>query len=131
MDIKEKLFERAVDSILHGSIQKIKKDDGYGNITEEEYRVGDLRTELVSQIANRIANTEEYKTIISKAITDELIEKLQKTVLETFKFDDLPHEMKQRIHRMVDERDLHVKKFKIVVETISDTDDLEDVNKII
>lgn len=93
-DISEKLLELAINSILHGSVQTVTGNDSNGNTISQEIRINDLRQPLVEKLATKIMNTTEFKDILFRAVTPEVIKKMQDNIISSFKFDNLPWSVK-------------------------------------
>lgn len=118
--MEKELLQQALNSILHGSSQIISKDDGYGNITNQEIRVGDLRVQLVNKIAEKLVTTPAYQEAILKAFTPEVIKKLQEKVMSSYNYNDLPYQTKDRISNEMKNIEVSVKRFKLVAETVDE-----------
>lgn len=117
--MEKELLQQALNSILHGSTQVISKQDYNGNIVTEEIRVGDLRAQLVTKLAEKLAQTPEFRVIFERAFTAELIEKLRAKALNEFKYSDLPYDVKNKVEKQMKDAQLEVRQFKIVAETLN------------
>lgn len=120
--MEKELLQQALNSILHGSTQVISEQDGYGNLSTREVRVNDLRVPLVNKLAEKLAQTPEFKAALERAFTSEIIKKLQDKMVAEVRYQDLPYDVKQKIERQMKDTGLVVQKYKVVAEVIENQD---------
>ena len=117
-DFSEKLLEQAINSILHGSIRTVSSQDANGNTVYHEVEINDLRVDLVEKLASKLAATPEFKELIVKVFTSEIIKKMQESLLANVNFSDLPWDVKRKFEEESKNLKLEVKKYKLVAEVI-------------
>lgn len=117
-DLSEKLLEQAINSVLHGYTQTVPGVDMNGNTVYREERINDLRVALVEKLASKLVSTPEYKDLLVKAFTQDVIKKLQDNALAKISFSDLPYDVKRRFDDECKTMRLEVKKYKLVAETV-------------
>lgn len=118
MDLEKQLLEKAVNSILHGSTMLITKDNGHGELYQEEVRVGDLRHQLVEQIAQRLVSSEAFATLLTKNVTADLWKKVEDKILKEMTYSNLPWELKKRLEEEMRRANVSLRKVKVVTEVI-------------
>ncbi len=118
MDIEKELLQKALDSILHGSTQVVSSTDSYGNNVSHEVRINDLRVQLVEKLAQKLANTEEFKKAIERVFSSEIVKKMQDAMLANVKFSDLPYDTKNRLEREMKDAKLEIRKYTLVAEVV-------------
>ena len=119
-DLKDKLLEKALESILHGSTQIVSRVNSSGQEEFQEVRINDLRLNLIERIAQLLVNTPKYQEILVKAFTDDVIKKIQENAIAKVSFSDLPYRIKEDFERQMRDSKIEVKKYKLVAETIEE-----------
>ncbi len=119
-DLSEKLLEQAINSILHGSESVITESDSSGVLQYRHIKINDLRLDLVTKLADRLASSPEFKKLILDSFTSEIIKKLQESALAKVSFGDLPWDVKRKFEEQAKTMRLEVKKYKLVAETVED-----------
>jgi len=118
--MEKELLQKALDSILHGSTQIITETDGYGNVQQREVRINDLRVPLVGKLAEKLVQTEGFRTALEKAFTPEVIKKIIETTINNVKFSDLPYRTQERLKKEMEGTELSVRKFTLVAEVVDE-----------
>ena len=119
--MEEQLLQLALNSILHGSTQILSRQNGNGEIEQYEVKVGDLRLPLIEKIAQKLVLTSGFNDAILKAITPDVIKKLQDTILTKISYQDLPYSVRDRISdELKKTTTLEVRRFKVIAEVVDD-----------
>jgi hypothetical protein len=117
-DISEKLLDKAIDSILHGSVQTESYQDGSGNTQYRTVRINDLRQDIVRGLVNALSSDPKYIELMKQVFTYEVVEQLKKKMLEKVSFSDLPYRVKEDIERQMKDMKVEVKKYKLIAEVV-------------
>jgi len=117
-DLSEKLLEQAINSILHGSTQLIQTTDQNGITTYQEIRINDLRQSLIEKLANKLVQTQEFKDILIKAFSFEIIKQIRDNAINKVSYQDLPWDIKSKIERQMKEAGVEIKKYRLIAEEI-------------
>lgn len=120
--ISKELLQKALDSILHGSTQIVTTTDYNGNPTTQEVRINDLRQPLVQKLAEQLVKSEAFKDAVTRAVTTEVIQKIQESIVTKMNYSDLPYSVKDKVEKELKEnyQGVKVQKYKIVAGVIED-----------
>lgn len=116
--MEKELLQKALDSILHGSTQVVSKQDSYGNLTSEQVRINDLRVPLIDKLAQKLANTEEFRKALENVFTTEVTKKMQDQMLAKVSYGDLPYYVRERLEKEMKETKLEIRSYKLVAEVV-------------
>lgn len=117
-DISEKLLERAIESILHGSTQFVETTDYNGQKTYQTVKINDLRQEIVDKLVTALVSHPKYVELLNKAFDYQVSQKLKERMLDKVSFSDLPYSVRDRLEKEMKDTKLEVKKYKLVAEVI-------------
>lgn len=115
-DIKKELLSKAIDSILHGSTLTYTENDMNGNPMIRTVQINDLRQPLLNKLADKLAQSEEFKKKVAELFTDDFIKQLQQRALERMTFSDLPWDVKRKVEGEMKTMNVSFRKLKLVVE---------------
>jgi len=118
--LSDDLLRQAINSILHGSTQTVAQTDATENLTYQEVKINDLRLVLVEKLAQKLANTSEFKDLLVKVLAPEFIQKMQAQMLAIVRFNDLPWQIKENFNNQIRDMKLEVKKYKLVAEAVEE-----------
>lgn len=120
-DLEKKLLNRVVDSILNGqeTIETVQNPDG--TQVTLRHKINDLRSEMASDIANKISNSDKFNEIIINKLDTIFIEKLKKKMLSITRFSDLPYSIQKSIEERIKECKMNIERYDIEVKLIKKT----------
>lgn len=117
--MEKELLQKAIDSILHGSTQIVSTVDSYGNTTNNTIRINDLRQDLVSKLAEKLVQTDEFKKALLSIFTNDVVKKIQEQAISTVSYNDLDYITREEVERQMKNLKVEVKSYKLVAETIT------------
>ena len=117
--MEKELLQQAFNSILHGSTQIVSSTDGNGNVNSQEIRINDLRIPLVDKLAEKLANTEEFRKALANVFSSEVTKKIQERTLENIEYSDLPYQVRDRLEKEMRETTLEIRKYTLVAEVVA------------
>ena len=118
MDMGKELLQKALDSILHGSTQIISEIDSYGDMQHREVRINDLRVPLVEKLASKLVDTPAFTLALEKALTVEVVKKIQDKILEDMRYSDLPYQLRKVLNAKMTSGNVTLRKMKITLDVI-------------
>lgn len=129
MNLEQQLLIKAVDSILHGHTYTETRVDTEGRVEYQSYRVNDLRVELVKDLANKIYNSPEFSSALQKAVTDDVIRKVQEKAVNAITWNDLPYRFRGALEAKMKEENVRLHKLKITLETVENDPTIDSDNE--